>query len=560
LKKQLLALIILCLITISLAAPTTLAEKSDENDEVRVIVGFKDANHEDIESTYGGKVSHKFDDQKTVACSITQKDVDKLRNDPRVEYVEEDYPVYALATSIELSNSWGVTKIGADKVWTATPNNQGDGIKVAVIDTGINYNHPDLDGNCIIDGILGGINYVTPTAPPMDDNGHGSHCAGIIAAEDDGTGVVGVAPKAHLYAVKVLDSTGSGYTSNVVAGINWAIANDMDVISMSLGSPYPSTSLQTACNNAQAAGIVVVAASGNDGRASISYPARYPSVIAVGAVDSNNVRASWSNYGAELAVVAPGVAVYSTVLSTAYATYSGTSMATPHVAGTAALVLASGATNENAWNAYGLTNHDEIWSPAEVRNVLTYTADDLGASGKDNYYGYGLVDADQAALIPPAPPVILQQSYNPTTAVKTLGTITGTPALLSASDDLDLSVKSQKANNYQTIDWYSGTSIAQASSSVTSLTITYEGSYTSSKTQTLYLYNFVTGQWQSLGTKTVGTTDLPITYTIASPLNYISNTLEIRLRTYATQRTSNSFTCNADFTQIIVKYTAPTTP
>jgi subtilisin len=555
LKKQLLALIILCLITISLVAPTALAAKSDENDEVRVIVGFKDANHEDIESTYGGKVSHKFDDQKTVACSITQKDVDKLRNDPRVEYVEEDYPVYALATAIELSNSWGVTKIGADKVWTSTPNSQGDGIKVAVIDTGINYNHPDLDGN-----YLGGVNYVTTGASPLDDNGHGSHCAGIIAAEDDGTGVVGVAPKAHLYAVKVLDSTGSGYTSNVVAGINWAIANGMNVISMSLGSPYTSTLLQTACNNAQAAGIVVVAASGNDGRASISYPARYSSVIAVGAVDSSNVRPSWSNYGAELAVVAPGVAVYSTVLSTSYATYSGTSMATPHVAGTAALIMASGATNENAWYSYGLTNNDGIWSPSDVRNVLTYTADDLGTPGKDNYYGYGLVDADQAALIPPAPPVILQQSYNPTTAVKTLGTITGTAALLSASDDQDLSVKSQKANNYQTIDWYSGTSIAQASSSVTSLTITYEGSYTSSKTQTLYLYNFVTGQWQSLGTKTVGTTDLPITYTIASPLNYISNTLEIRLRTYATQRTSTSFTCNADFTQIIVKYTAPTTP
>ncbi|MDI6892154.1 MAG: S8 family serine peptidase [Actinomycetota bacterium] len=262
---------------------------------------------------------------------------------------------------------------------------------MAIIDTGIDYTHPDLNDN-----YKGGIDYVSDDLDPKDDNGHGTHCAGIVAAEDNTEGVVGVAPEASLYAVKVLDRFGSGWLSDVIAGIDWSVGNDMDVASMSLGTSTYSASLKTACDNAYNAGLVLVAAAGNSGdgnpaTAEYSYPAAYDSVIAVGATDSTDVAPSWSNSGPYLELAAPGVSIYSTLPTYRvtltrtygynYGTLSGTSMACPHVTGTAALVIASDPT---------LTNVD-------VRSRLQTTADDLGPAGWDSVYGYGLVDADEAA-------------------------------------------------------------------------------------------------------------------------------------------------------------------
>jgi subtilisin/minor extracellular protease Epr len=188
---------------------------------------------------------------------------------------------------------------------------------VAILDTGIDYEHSDLNDNYI-----GGYDFANNDLEPMDDNGHGTHCAGIVAAEDNEGGVVGVAPEADLYAVKVLDSVGNGYM--------------MDVISMSFGSNLGSTSLETACDNAYSSGVLVVAAAGNDGNPSgegdnVDYPARCDSVIAVAATDSNDNRAIWSSTGPDVELAAPGVSIYSTYLGGGYATMSGTSMACPHV-------------------------------------------------------------------------------------------------------------------------------------------------------------------------------------------------------------------------------------
>ncbi|MEA3272526.1 MAG: S8 family peptidase [Patescibacteria group bacterium] len=278
---------------------------------------------------------------------------------------------------------WGVDRVDADLTWSAS---RGFGVNVAVIDTGIDNNHPDLVGN-----LQGGVNFVSknPRKPADsnkwdDDNGHGTHVAGIIAAVDNSEGVVGVAPEANLWAVKVLDRNGSGYISDVIAGINWAIANEMDVINMSLGSSSDVLSLHEAVDVAYTAGVVVVAATGNsgDGNGStneVNYPAKYDSVIAVGAIASDDSTPSWSSEGAEVELAAPGVDIKSTWKDGGYNTISGTSMASPHVAGTVALLLATA-----------------DLAPAEVRANLQAAADDLGAVGHDNFYGYGLVDAEES--------------------------------------------------------------------------------------------------------------------------------------------------------------------
>jgi subtilisin len=558
LKNKLITILLLVIMLSSSATAGLASSKNLEN--THVIVGFKDLPDADLVHAHGGEKKYEYNSIHAIAATMPTQQIEALRRDPRVAYVEED--VIVQATEYDPAYDWGISKIGAQVVHETIPMigeppipgepNMGNGIKVAVIDTGINYLHEDLRLN-----YAGGYDYVNGDTDPMDDNGHGTHCAGIIAAALDQKVVVGVAPQAQLYALKVLNSAGSGYTSDIVKAIEWATNNGIQVISMSLGASVGSTTLQIACDDAFLKhNIVVVAAAGNNGAArtgtNILYPARYANVIAVGATDPNNVRAYFSNTGPELDLMAPGVSILSDYLNQDSLFMSGTSMATPHVAGTAALIINS---NEAAWEPYGYTNGNVTWESAEVTNVLIGTADDLGATGKDNLYGYGIVDADHAALTPPPPPVIAEQTYTPIAIAKTQGTITGSYTLLSASDDQDLAVKSAKVSTSQTIDWYSTTKINEAPSKVNSLTIIYEGSYTSSKSQTLYLYNFVTSKWQSIDAQTVSTTDKRITYTTNTPANFISASGEIQLRTYATQRTSTSFTCNADFTQISVKYT-----
>jgi hypothetical protein len=287
---------------------------------------------------------------------------------------------------------WGVDAIDAEKVWgnaedakDINPGNfTGAGIKVAVLDTGVDYTHPDLDDNYV-----GGYDFENSDANPIDDHGHGTHCSGIIAAEDNDDGVIGVAPEASLYAVKVIDSAGYGDISNAIAGIDWCIANDIDVISMSLGWPSGTTAFEDACIRARDAGIVMCVSSGNE-NSSPKYPSIYASTICVGAIDSDFLRASFSNYGPQLDVVAPGVAVYSTMptyfvtmndfpyyFSQDYDYCDGTSMACPMVAGVAALLF-----DQNA-----------SYNPTEVRTIMQDTATDLGSVGFDNYYGYGAVNA-----------------------------------------------------------------------------------------------------------------------------------------------------------------------
>jgi subtilisin len=229
---------------------------------------------------------------------------------------------------------WGVSQIKAPLTW-----NKADGqmVKIGVIDTGIDYSHPDLR-HCIGHG----INLIHTSMPPLDDNGHGTHIAGTIAAAGTPQGIVGVAPKATIHAVKAFDRNGSAYVSDIIAGIDWCVQNDLDIINMSFGMKTYNKSLELAVKNAYRSGIIIVASCGNDGRkAFIDYPARFPHVISVGATTRNNKVAPFSNRGRKIDVYAPGEKIYSAWLHGKYHELSGTSMATSHVSGVIALMLSA---------------------------------------------------------------------------------------------------------------------------------------------------------------------------------------------------------------------------
>ena len=265
---------------------------------------------------------------------------------------------------------WGIRRVNAEAAW-ASPRGQGQGAAVAIIDTGISRSHPDLAGM-----VLGGFNALDPKRPDAwdDDQGHGSHVAGTVAGRRDGKGVVGVAPMARLYAVKVLDADGNGGYSSVIAGIEWAVKRGVKVANMSLGADEGSEALKRAVSAASKAGMTIVAASGNGG-GPVGYPASYPEVLAVGASDIKDGVAEFSSRGPEVDFIAPGVNVKSVNMNGGWVELSGTSMATPHVAGLAALAVARGAS-----------------SPAAVRAMLRKAATPIPGLASITQ-GMGMIDA-----------------------------------------------------------------------------------------------------------------------------------------------------------------------
>lgn len=222
---------------------------------------------------------------------------------------------------------WNLDLIQAPQAWGLA---QGEGTVVAVVDTGVDYTHSQLKDRF---GPAKGYNVIADTDDPMDDNEHGTHCAGIVARK-----TYGVAPKAQLLAVKVLDELGTGFEGDIARGIQYAADQGADVISMSFGGPSPSALTERVCAEAFARGIVLCAAAGNDGVWRYEYPASYDEVLSVAAVDARAVRAPFSQMNDRLDLSAPGVDILSTIPHEGFASFSGTSMATPHISGVAALL------------------------------------------------------------------------------------------------------------------------------------------------------------------------------------------------------------------------------
>jgi subtilisin len=359
-----------------------------QGSERSFIIGFHGKpgpSEEAMVQDHRGRVKHKFRHIAAYSVSLSAGDAENLRQDRRIKYVIEDTvyqlkdPVGLSAGSIEYENSWGVERIGGR---IAHSNNIfGNGARVAVLDTGIDYAHQEL-----ADTYYGGWDFVFDDNDPYDDswNSHGTHVAGIIAGAADGDGIVGVSPGTELYAVKVLDGGGFGLLSWIIKGLEWAIDSGMDVVNISIGGPH-SEALEEACDAAYKAGILLVAAAGNG--TEVGYPAAYDSVIAVTGTDREDQQGWFAPYGAQIELSAPGVMIQSTSTDNGYAELSGTSQAAPHVSGLAALIIAVG--------TYDL-NGDGNVDNQDVRLQMQMSAHDLGETGRDDIYGFGLVDVATA--------------------------------------------------------------------------------------------------------------------------------------------------------------------
>ncbi len=310
-----------------------------------------------------------------------------LRTRGDVEFAEPDHVVSIALTPTDpqyATYQWSLPQIGLPTAWNTTTGSAS--VIVAVVDTGVDATHPDLAGK-----VTAGFNFVSNNTNTADDHFHGTFVSSIIAMNtNNGQGGAGVCWACMIMPVKVLDSNGSGSTFNVAQGIDWAVAHGAKVINLSLGSSAPDSGLQTSIDNAWNAGVIVVAASGNSGGA-VMYPAAYPNAIAVGSNNSAGVKSTFSSFGPELDVMAPGEGVFGALCTCStytggYGTGSGTSFSSPHVAGVVGLLISAGITDKN-----------------QIRSRLTSTATDMDVAGFDNNTGWGRVNAAAAIAAPPTP-------------------------------------------------------------------------------------------------------------------------------------------------------------
>lgn len=366
--KRFISLFLMVLLLFSTPVSVGAVSPGNNSGMQRVIVMFKgQVEQRDFRQTVravSGTIEHEYETIPAMAITVSDDAIQVLKKNPNVEYVEPDFRVQKSAQT----QDWGIAVTKAPDAWTSGLT--GKGIKIAVIDTGI-ANHPDLD-------IAGGVAFTDYTGSYIDDEGHGTHVAGIIGAKNNDIGTVGIAPEASLYAVKVLDYNGEGWGSDTIRGIDWAIKNNMDIANLSLGGPTYNATYEYIINQAYfEKGLLIAAAAGNDGKASVDYPAKYLGAIAVGAVNQSLSRAGFSNTGNELEVTAPGVNVMSTCLNNNYEYMSGTSMSTPYVSGNLAL----------------LKQRYPNMTSQQLRDKQNTSVIDLGPSDRDTSYGYGLIQA-----------------------------------------------------------------------------------------------------------------------------------------------------------------------
>lgn len=397
--KKMIAVLLTSLLMTSAAAPTFASTVEMQAEQERYIVFFLNPVNAELIEKNGGEIVQSY---SAINAATVVMDETRLGGLQALGLIKSFHKENRFETSAQ-TTPWAHANINIPAKVPSTLT--GKGVKIAVIDTGVDSNHQDLtvkEGTCTIDDSIspGACDYGY-----LDENGHGTHVTGIIAAKNNNIGIVGVAPEAEIYAVKALDGNGDGTTSTIMAGIDWAIRKDVDIINMSLTTEYPDMGIKAMVDKANANGIIVIAAAGNDGTISgseetVLYPGKFPSVIAVASVKSDNRRASTSATGAEIELAAPGEMIYSTlptrVAPAGYGTMSGTSMAAPFVAGMAALY-------KEKFPSY--TNE-------QIRSLLQKNAKDLGIAGRDRLYGYGLIQTDTVPVEDAQAPITFTSSGN----------------------------------------------------------------------------------------------------------------------------------------------------
>lgn len=354
--------------------------------------GTSASEREQAVRAYGGRVFDHIKGLDLYAVEVPEVKARKDRGvsevrladigrDRRVMSVEPNYIYRSDFTpndaSLDRQYAWG--RISAFMAWDTTRGSSG--VTVAVVDSGIQRTHPDLDAK-----IVPGYDFVSGDSAPDDGNGHGTHVAGTAAAEtNNATGGAGTCPECRLMPIRVLDNNGNGTLANVANGIRWAVDHGAKVINLSLGGPGSST-LQSAVDYASSKGAFLACAAGNSNTSSTSssYPAAYSSCFAVASTTSTDARSSFSNYGNWVEVAAPGSSIYSTWINSGYNTISGTSMATPHVAGLAGLLASQGRT------------------ATQIRDRICSTSDRIAGTGA--YWTCGRINAAAAVGVTPPPP------------------------------------------------------------------------------------------------------------------------------------------------------------
>jgi len=394
--KKLLSILSATTITAILLGGHAYAEKDTEKQKVIIVFKNNEVKNKNIVVQSNGEVTKEFKNIPAMSAELTQSAINNLKHDPNVASVEYNKKVELIDTesstaakNISLTKQtedWGLDAVNAKSAWSK--GFTGKGVKIAILDTGVEYYHDDLKIN-------GGASFVkdykkdgTVDKSYDDNHGHGTHVAGIIGAKNNNIGTVGVAPDSSLYAVKIINGAGQGTVEGAIAGMDWSITNKMDIVNLSIGSPEGSPAYRAIFQKAKSKGITVVGAAGNDNlidNSGVDYPAKYPEVIGVAALDKYNKHADFSSVGPEVDVAAPGVGVLSTYLNNKYQYMSGTSMATPYTTGILALYK----------NAYPKETADNI-----IKLMYEGTID-VESTGKDNLTGRGLIQAPMANTLTP---------------------------------------------------------------------------------------------------------------------------------------------------------------
>lgn len=412
-----------------------------------------------------------------------------------VEYVEPNF--IARATLIPndsfYGNQWALPKVNAPSAWDFTTGSAS--VIIAIIDTGVQLDHPDLQSK-----LVGGWNFVAGNNNPNDDNGHGTHCAGIAAAAtNNAQGIAGLGWDCRIMPIKVLNSSGSGTYADVAAGMTYAVNNGAKVLSLSLAGSAPSSTLENAVNYAWNNGAVVVAAAGNNNSTTPEYPAWYANCIAVASSTTNDSRSSFSNYGSWVDVAAPGSSILSTYNNSGYATISGTSMAAPLVAGLAGLL----------WSYMG------TGSPASsIRAQIENTA--VAVPG--NYVAYGRIDAGAALATAGVRNDFAPSSFTITSGVLTSGNV----ASLATADGNYLEIRNQTGSFPRQIDWFA-TALVSWTGTLQAIEIRYTGNLTTGGSTQMFIWNANTSSWESLGVVGLNSSDSTKVFVRqTSPTHYVS--------------------------------------